>query len=371
MKSTKRHEKNARIFIILGTKAQLTKMAPIMLEFDKQKIPYKFIFTGQHKETINKLELDFKIRKPDFVLYKGKDITSILKMSFWACKIIIKALLNKRKIFGREKNRVILVHGDTFSTLIGAIIGKLAGLKVGHVEAGLRSFNYKNPFPEEIIRVMVFKMADYFFCPANWALKNLKPYKGIKINLNSNTLLDALNLAAMAKKSSKLSIPEEKYCVCSIHRFENIFNKNRLKDIVEKIKMISSDLKVVFILHLPTEKKLKEHNLFSELKNNKNIEIRKRYGYFDFIKLISSSEFLISDGGGNQEEASYLGLPVLLFRNTTERREGLGKNAFLSHMDEKKIKQFLKNIDKFKTNKAKIKKSPSLIVAEFLKKEFT
>ena len=345
-------------------------MAPIMLEFDKQKIPYKFIFTGQHKETINKLELDFKIRKPDFVLYDGPDITSIFKMIIWACKITTKAILNKKKFFGKTKNGIVLVHGDTFSTLVGAIIGKLAGFKVGHVEAGLRSFNLRDPFPEELIRVIVFRMADYFFCPGNWALKNLKKYSGKKINLHNNTLQDSLSLALISVNNTKSNIPEEPYCVCSIHRFENIFNKNKLKDIVDKIEKISKDFPVVFILHMPTKKKLNEFNLLVNLKSNKNIELRNRCGYFDFIKLINSSRFLISDGGSNQEETYYLGLPVLLFRNATERKEGLGKNAFLSHLSEKKINYFLKNINKFRTNKINIIESPSSIAVEFLKKEF-
>src|SRR3990167_7948486 len=144
-----------KIHIILGTRAQLIKMAPIMLILQDKKIPYNFIFTGQHKETIKDLRKDFGIKKPDIILHNGKDITGIFQATFWLTKMFFLVIFKKKKIFGEiKKNDILLTHGDTFSTILGAIMGKLAKIKVAHIESGLRSFNIFHPFPEEINRIL-------------------------------------------------------------------------------------------------------------------------------------------------------------------------------------------------------------------------
>ena len=265
------------IHIILGTKAQLIKMAPVMVELKKNKIPYNFISTGQHKETMDKLLKNFNLLKPNHLLYSGKDITSVLQMFFWAIRILFKICKTKKKVFKKDKKGLILVHGDTFSTLLGALIGKLMKFKVGHVESGLRSFNLLNPFPEEITRVLTFKLSNYYFCSGDWAVKNLKKYKGVKINTKANTLLDSLKLAVKNRHKIKVKIPKEKYAVVTIHRFENIFNKKQFGKIIKIITNISKNIKILFILHKPTKKKLVEYNFLNILKNNKNIEFRPRY----------------------------------------------------------------------------------------------
>src|SRR3989344_9305855 len=215
------------IHIILGTKAQLIKMAPVMQELQKQKIPYNFIFTGQHKETIDDLIDDFNIKKPDYILDNNKDVTSIPYMGFWLVKNLYKTLVNKKEIFRNDKNGIVLIHGDTFSTLLGAFMGKVAGLKIGHIESGLRSFNYFHPFPEEITRVLTFKLSDYYFCTGDLTIDNLKRYNGIKINTKENTLFDSLKLAIKNQNKVKIKIPKSIYCIITVHRFENIFNKTR------------------------------------------------------------------------------------------------------------------------------------------------
>jgi len=129
------------IYIILGTKAQLIKMAPVMKELADRNIGYNFIFTGQHRETINELVNVFKLKAPDYRLYDGRDITSVLAMFFWTVHCLIKTFKNKAEIFKGDKNGMALVHGDAFSALFGALMAKISGLKVGYVEAGLRSFD--------------------------------------------------------------------------------------------------------------------------------------------------------------------------------------------------------------------------------------
>lgn len=138
------------IYVVLGTKAQLIKMAPVMKELSVAGIEYKFVHTGQHKETMTEMYEDFDIKGPDCYLYDGEDITSIFSMVQWVGRILWQTFSKRKTVFNVKENSIVLVHGDTFSTLLGALMGKVAHIKVGHVESGLRSFNLFNPFPKRL-----------------------------------------------------------------------------------------------------------------------------------------------------------------------------------------------------------------------------
>lgn len=353
------------IHIVLGTKAQLIKMAPVMRELSDRNIAYNYISTGQHKETIDDILDNFRIKKPDHQLYDGKDITSIFQMAAWSLKILYKLYAGRKEIFGSDKKGIVLVHGDTLSTVLGALAAKFAGLKCGHVESGLRSFNLMQPFPEEIFRLMTFRLSDLMFCPGQWAADNLKKYRGRKIDTGLNTLYDSLKKAEPAIDEIKdVVIPGSDYAVATLHRFENVKDKNNLAKIVQHIENISKKIKVVFILHKITEKNLKKFGLIGRLEILPGLELRPRYDYFRFIKLLKSSEFVISDGGSNQEECSYLGKPVLLFRNVTERNEGIGENAVLSKFDPAVIDDFTENYRTYAKEPVKADKTPSAVIAD-------
>ena len=358
------------IHFVVGTKAQLIKTAPVMVELKKRKIPFNFIFTGQHQETISNLRKIFNLKNPDVVLYHGPDITSIPKMITWSIKILAKTILHKKQIFRNDRSGIVLVHGDTFSTFLGAAMAKIAKLKVGHLESGLRSFNLWHPFPEELTRLLVFRMSNVFFCPDNWSYKNLKKYRGIKINTHGNTLLDALRLALKNEHHIKVDIPKEKFAIVSTHRFENIFNRNSFEKVIEIIEKASLKIKVLVILHPPTKKNLKKFGFWSRLAKNENIELRPRYDYFQFIKLLDHAEFIMTDGGSNQEECYYLGKPCLLLRKATERKEGLGKNVVLSKYKIRLINYFLDNYQQLKFKPKNIPANPSQIIVDYLKNNF-
>jgi len=277
-----------------------------MKELADRNIGYSFIFTGQHKETIEELINVFRLKVPDYMLYDGADITKISQMFFWIFKCLWQTIKNKKIIF-KDKKGIVLVHGDTASTLLGALMARIDNLEIGYVEAGLRSFKLFNPFPEELIRRIVSRLADYHFCPGDFACENSRKYKGKIINTKENTLLDSLKSVLGDEEKISVDIPKENYCLVSIHRFENIFNKTQLSYILKIIKEISGKIKVLFILHKPTRQKLDEYDFFGELENDSNIELRPRYDYFQFIKLLKNSDFIITDGGSNQEESYYLG----------------------------------------------------------------
>jgi len=353
------------IHVIIGTKAQLIKMAPILKTLKMEGINYNYISTGQHKATIDDILANFAIKKPDYVLYDGKDITSVIQMLIWGIKNILKTVLHKKAIFKNDKNGIVLVHGDTFSTLLGAIMGKIGGLKVAHVESGLRSFNLFHPFPEEITRLLTFRLSDYMFCPGEWAQNNVAKYKAIKINTQLNTLYDSLRFALPAIENiAGIDIPKKPYGVVTVHRFENFYNYEAINRIVSIVERISLKHFLVFILHKPTEIKLKKFKLYEVLDNNPNIELRERYDYFKFIKLILEADFVISDGGSNQEECYFLGKPILLLRKATERHEGLSENCVLSQYDPIVIDEFTNNIGAYQHELKQLAFSPSKIIVD-------
>ncbi|WP_135621940.1 UDP-N-acetylglucosamine 2-epimerase [Solemya pervernicosa gill symbiont] len=342
-------------------------MAPVMRALIDNNLKYRFITTGQHQETMTDILSNFELRGPDYSLHDGKDITSIPSMLLWIVKIIIKTIFNRREIFGGDKSGIVLVHGDTFSTLLGALMGRVAGLKVGHIESGLRSYHLLHPFPEEITRLITFRLSTHLFCPGEWAVNNVSQYKAEKINTFYNTLSDSLSYSHGFDKNIDIKVPNSQYAVATIHRVENIYSLSAITRIVSTIETIAQHIHIIFILHKTTENKLKRFGLYNSLNKNPNIEFRGRYDYFRFIKLISSADFVISDGGSNQEECSYLGIPVLLLRMATERQEGLGKNCLLSKFDDNAIQSFTKNYESYRIKADIPPKSPSSIIAEACK----
>ncbi|MEP5566523.1 MAG: UDP-N-acetylglucosamine 2-epimerase [Halioglobus sp.] len=354
------------IHIFLGTKAQLIKMAPVMVELQNRDIPYNFIFSGQHQATVANIREEFGLKDPDITLYEGRDITGIVQMLFWSLRIVFFTLWNRDKVWQGDKGGVVLNHGDTFSTLLGSLLGRISGQKSAHVESGLRSFNLFHPFPEELTRIMTFNLSNMYFAPGTWALSNLEKYSGIKVNTIHNTLLDSLRISESNVESACVDIPTEQYAVASLHRFENIFSSQKLGEIVELLINASVRTPLLFILHKPTEEKLRQFGFFENLENCSQIELRPRYSYFQFIKLVKGAEFLITDGGSNQEECHYMGKPCIIMRTTSERQEGVGENAVICDYQEDRIWQVLDNLKEYRTAPKDTDLSPSKIIVDAL-----
>jgi UDP-N-acetylglucosamine 2-epimerase (non-hydrolysing) len=355
------------IHIFIGTKAQLIKMAPIMRVLQDRGHPYNFIYSGQHRDTVDDILANFAIsKKPDITLYSGKDITGIAQMGKWAIDIVRKysSPAHKAELFQNDTNGIVLNHGDTFSTLLGSYLAKRHGLQSAHIESGLRSHNIFHPFPEELTRLATFRLSDYFFAPGMWALQNLASYQGIKINTEHNTLCDALRYSAQHTHPGRGG----HYGLVSIHRFENIFFRKRLEQIVKLLIESDPSCPKLFILHKPTEKKLKEYGLYDQLAACPHIELHPRYDYFRFIALVRGSAYLITDGGSNQEECSYLGLPCLLMRKATERQEGIGHNTVLSNYDPAIIRQFMSEPERYRRPPLQLTQSPSALIIDALQK---
>ncbi len=354
------------IHVFIGTKAQLIKMAPVMVELQHRGIPYNFIFSGQHQATVQNIRDEFGVKEPDITLYTGRDITGILQMLIWSIRILSYSLRNRQAVWQGDRNGVVLNHGDTFSTLLGSLLARLSGQRSAHVESGLRSFKLLHPFPEEVTRILTFWLSNIYFAPGQWALSNLQKYSGVKVDTVHNTLLDALRIGEAAVEESAVDIPGSRFAVVSIHRFENIFSRSRLEAIVELLVRTSNDIPLLFILHKPTEQKLQAFNLRERLDECPAIELRPRYTYFQFIKLIKHAELVITDGGSNQEECHYMGKPCIIMRSATERQEGIGHNAVLSDYDYAKISAVVQDPAAYRKAAGQLDISPSKIIVDTL-----
>ena len=350
------------IYFVLGTRAQFIKMAPIMYQMKQRALEYKLIYTAQHQENIEEILRFYGLNEPDLILFSGNEANTKYKFITWFIHIIIKIVFHAKSILPIKG--IVITHGDTFSTWLAALLGKLAGSKVAHVESGLRSFNIFQPFPEELSRLFTFSLSDIYFCSDEKALSNVKSYKGLKINTFGNTLIDAVKFAIERPITENYSFQNKPFGLVSIHRYENIFTRRLSNFIIPTLLEIAQTYQLVFTLHPTMRERLIELSLYDELKKNKNIVLHERFQFQTWVHLCKEAEFVITDGGSNQEELSYIGVPALLFRNSTERFEGLGKNIILSNFDKATVFSFFGNLSKYKCEPQDLSHSPSKVIID-------
>jgi len=347
------------ITFVLGTKAELIKMMPIMKELEKRGIDYYFIHTGQH--SIFDLVKDFEIKEPDVILYRPPRLSSRFmvkthKAISWALPLVYKIRSTIKKL----NPDYVLYHGDTLTTSAAAIatsklLNPFKKWKNAHLEAGLRSFDVFEPFPEEISRRIADKFSDILFAPSDLSVENLKKERlSGKIIKVGNTIVDSVLISLKLAKKRNLKKPKERrYVVVNIHRHENIKSKERMKKIVEIIKYVS--LPIYWPIHDNTKQQLKKFKLWKELQKQ-NIHFMPLIPYIEFLWLMKNATYLITDGGSIQEESLALKKPCILLRERIERQEGLKTGInFLTKIDVEYAKKIIERLEssQFKVPKFK------------------
>jgi UDP-N-acetylglucosamine 2-epimerase (non-hydrolysing) len=311
------------VIFLVGTKAQFIKTAPILLEMDRRGLQYKLVYTGQHSETFTDLELCFGTRSADVTIVGGNEAVTAFGLAGWAVRFMFASFVRSAR--GEWRGfRWAVVHGDTASTLLSALVMKISGVAVVHVEAGLRSPRLMSPFPEEIVRRLVSRMTSMHLAPNKQAAANLAGLKGRVVDTEGNTLQDCLGLALDRLSSSEvMHCSARSYALVSLHRSENLANSDRLDRILSSILRIAEIIELRFVLHPVTRKRLKSTGWWERLEQAPSLVMMDRTDYVGFVKLMLGARFLMTDGGSNQEEAAMLGLPTLLLRTETERDDGL------------------------------------------------
>ena len=289
------------ILISYGTRPEIIKLSPIIRELDKRGISFKTVFTGQHRELYD--DVKDLVPEPDFHL-------DIMKENQTLTDILSSISLRFGEILRSENPDLLIVQGDTSTVAISALIAFYEKVPVGHVEAGLRTYDLTSPFPEEGNRQMVSRIASYNWAPTELAAKQLKKENVGNITVTGNTVIDAC-------KNFNYPISYENKVLITLHRRENFGSP--MEKIFSEIDLLAkeySHLEFIFPMHPnPNVQKLRPIL--------KNVNIIDPLGYSEMMQLLSKVKFVISDSGGVQEECAAFGKKVLVCRNTTERPEGL------------------------------------------------
>jgi UDP-N-acetylglucosamine 2-epimerase (non-hydrolysing) len=340
-----------RFVIVAGTRPEIIKVAPIIRKLIDRKINFKFIYSGQHydyrlsTQIINDLELPI----PDFSL-KLKSKTPASQVA--------EIMTNLADKLG-EKDDAIIVQGDTNSVLATSLLAVKLKRKIAHIEAGLRSFDWR--MPEEHNRRMVDHISDFLFAPTRNSYQNLidENVSG-KIYISGNTVMDAIkeHLPFSKKKSTILqNVKFSEYALATFHRAENVDDEKVLNNIIKGI--ISAKIPTIISLHPRTRKMLKKFNLLKKLESREHIQILNPQGYLDFLALMKGCQFIITDSGGIQEESTspLLSKRVLVLRKSSERPEAIDLGvASIIPLKYQKIREAI--LREWDAKRMKIKTSP-------------
>lgn len=326
-----------KIMLVFGTRPEAIKMAPLVKEFYKYSdiIETKVCVTGQHREMLDQVLGIFDI-KPDYdlnIMKQGQDLYDVTS----------RVLLGMRDVLTEAKPDVLLVHGDTTTSMAAALASYYQQIEVGHVEAGLRTNDIYNPWPEEINRQLTGRIARYNFAPTELSRQNLLKENVCEksICVTGNTVIDALHMVVdklkndghIAEKHGKLlekagyKLPADNRRVVLVtgHRREN-FGRGFINicNALKRLALRYSDVDFVYPMHLNPNVRKPIHEVFGEdLSCISNMHFIEPIEYMSFVMLMERSTLVLTDSGGIQEEAPGLGKPVLVMRETTERPEAL------------------------------------------------
>lgn len=327
-----------KVMLVFGTRPEAIKMAPLVLEMKKhEEIDTIVCVTGQHREMLDQVLSIFSI-KPDYdlqIMKQGQDLYDVTS----------KVLVGIRDVLSAEKPDVVLVHGDTTTSMAAALAAFYQQIPVGHVEAGLRTYNIYSPWPEEVNRQITSRLAQFNFAPTPLSRENLlrENVDDSKIVVTGNTVIDALHLVverikndAELSKELELGLQKSGYDVSRLsdgrrlvlitgHRRENF--GDGFINVCQSIKELHTkypNVDFVYPMHLNPNVRRPIHDTFGEdLSGLGNLFFIEPLEYLSFVYLMEKSTIVLTDSGGIQEEAPGLGIPVLVMRDTTERPEAV------------------------------------------------
>ena len=310
------------ISIILGTRPEAIKLAPVILKFSSSKdFDLRIISTGQHKEMVHQILKLFDIEPhTDLKLMSEKQTLT---------HITCKTINGLEKEFDKYYPDLVIVQGDTSTAFSAALAAFYRKIPVAHIEAGLRTSNKINPFPEELNRRMITQIADLHFAPTKLSSDNLKK-EGIHKNvyITGNTVIDSLLKIASSvehPKITNLDWENKKIILVTVHRREN-WGLN-LEEITFAIKDLAKKRKEVHFLIPMHKNKIVRDKIITELSGISNIFLTDSLNYDELVGAIKNCHHILTDSGGIQEEAPTFGKPVLILRNNTERQEALNSGA--------------------------------------------
>lgn len=352
------------VCFVLGTAPELIKLYPLLVEASRRKHACPLLSTGQDPATLIQQLTDFNIQ-PHLV----REVLPALppNPTVWdRCRWFFKGWWISPEKFIPSEIAVVLVQGDSWSALLGARWGRRLGKPVVHVEAGLRSGKLFSPFPQEIFRRLISRMASFHLVPDDLSAENLRS-RGLTENVftsGGNTLADAVQLVHSRGPDEQ----KPPYVVASLNRVENLEHPLRWPFVLETLAKAAQNRKLYLMLQPALHKRLQNNSVLVEKFKKADVEFIPRLPFQKFIEFVAGADYVITDGGSSQEECHYLGVPCLLLRDTTERIEGLHSNCLLSKFDAEAVEDFIADPSRWRRPPAIPSWSPSALIWDTLEK---
>lgn len=329
-----------KVLVVFGTRPEAIKMAPVVKELQSRpEITPIVCVTAQHRAMLDQVLDIFQI-KPDYDL-------NIMEPNQTLTKITAKVLQEFERVLNETKPDLVLVHGDTTTAMAACLAAFYQQIPIGHVEAGLRTYDKYSPFPEEMNRQIIDCMADYLYAPTEMSKENLqkKLNKGQKIVITGNTAIDALKMTVSEDYQHEVLdwVGEDRLLLLTAHRRENLGEPMRriftaIKRVVDEVPGV----KVVYPVHLNPKVQQVAREVLGD---DERVRLIEPLDVLDFHNFMERAYLILSDSGGVQEEAPSLGKPVLVLRDTTERPEGVKAGTLrLVGTDEEKVYQEIMNL---------------------------
>jgi UDP-N-acetylglucosamine 2-epimerase (non-hydrolysing) len=361
------------IGVVYGTTSELIKLSPVLVRLRDKGAPAMTLCTGQHVQQIPALLDDLALPHPDLWLsrgHRGRDLERMADVPRWFAGIVATFSRHGRAVRAHlttaDARPLLIVHGDTLTTVVGALLGRILRVQVAHVEGGMRSGDWLNPFPEELDRHLASWLAGTHYAPGAEAVANLRRARvhGEIVDTGANTFRDAIR--AVPPTPLDIELPAEPFGLVSIHRFELLVRPNTLRAVLERLREASRSMPILFINHPVTEAAVATHG-FSSMFDERFRPI-PRQRYFAFISLLKASTFIVTDSGGTQQECALLGHPCLVHRTLTEYEDGMDGCVVLSHLDLDVVSEFLSSAAQYARPPKEDGQVPSDVIVEHLER---
>jgi UDP-N-acetylglucosamine 2-epimerase (non-hydrolysing) len=370
------------VHVVLGTLAEYLKTAPVLARMTEQDLPHRLVDVGQHGATNPVIRDRLGIPDPDVDLGDGSDKETIGQVVTWATRQAARLASGRhlRQHVFAGRGGVAIVHGDTPSTLLATLMARRAGLTVAHIEAGLRSGRVTDPFPEEAIRLVVMRLSHLLFAPDQVAVDNLVRMKvrGRVIPLPANTVIEALaqDLGQVDVGDDPTDpsgrVPDRSRSVgqgpvvVTLHRVENLKRQSRLDLFHEVLVRIAAEREVVFAMHKPTIAVMRANGMEESLRRA-GVRLQGLASHEEFVGMVASAPYVITDGGSIQEECALLGVPTLLWRRVSERPDGIGHNVVVCAYDRRVIDGFLADPQAHAVPPTNLDARPSQVIVDHIR----
>lgn len=356
------------IAIIVGTTAELIKVAPVYHELTSRGRSCEFWYTGQHVAELAETLEDLQLPKPAVWLVPEESAINVARTSQvpgWVARLVTTTTRRRRELRRRlasdGRPAIVLVHGDTFTAPIGAVIGRLLGARIGHVEAGMRSGHLFQPFPEEVNRRVAAHLVDVHFAPTQVEAGNLRRRRGVIVTTGANTVIDAVRFALEREAETPLDLPDT-YGIATLHRFELVRQEKLYRAVLETLAKYSATCPIVYFAGASERERLREFGLLDLFGDT--FRLVDKLSYIEFLPVLARAQFVVTDSGGLQEESYHLGLPCAVHRTHTERMNGEGRSMVLTRYDQRILRDFLVRHDEYTGQRLIDDVHPSRIVAD-------